>query len=417
MIYRKTFSTFSLLLFLGLLFLVLNPQISRADWNSGGWFNYVSSTSNFVPTHTWYSQGFLQVWSATGTFLGYTGSVSGEVQGDGFMFFGGAGTASSPFVHNTYPAPIILPTSTLAGYVSYVVNGTVSCSYGANIADLATWEANCEDGQSQLSSIFLTPPTTITLDFPVNSSTTIPDFTNWVIETSYARAGNLSIHYGLVGSGFPYVDSISYSPFVNTNPLAIYKTQALWFPPLSVPANWQSYAELDMATSSVSSSIASFYIDPNAPNPTSTATTTRLAAPFSSLGGGGTSSTIPITTNCQYTSSSFLGDPVGNIQQGICQALTFLFVPNDAQQQDISSRFGTIKNVISTKPPIGYFTAIQTDFNGLALGSSSVQLMDSSTSAALSPVFGTIDTGLAYMLWLLFGFWIFHRVRNFDFHA
>jgi len=157
-------------------------NLSYADWNNGAWFLYSSSTPiTFIPTHTWYSQGSMQVWSATGTTLGYTYGVSGGVNP---LCYSATGNAQPPFVSNACYNPLILPTSTGAVYVSYVVNATTSCQNLASTSTLSWWEIDCESSQSQLTQLpaYFTPPSPYSLhfDYPV-SGTTTPPFSHWLL--------------------------------------------------------------------------------------------------------------------------------------------------------------------------------------------------------------------------------------------
>lgn len=263
----------------------------------------------------------------------------------------------------------------------------------------------------------------INLEYPTNGITS-PDFTNWVISfndlPTSTSGGAIGVWYSMSSSSVldhsGYDDAVFFSQFVNANPLKVYKHLPLWFPPLTIPATWYAQAAVTNSTGDIvaTSSLITFYIDPDQPAPTGT-TAADLAAPFSTLNGE-TSSTPPTTTSCTFTSSSILADPVGNIQQGICQAFSYLFVPNSQQQKDMLTRYNNIFNAISKKPPFGYVGSASDALNNFnyATSSTSTQLLDATGTAVLSSSIGTLDDGMALIISLLVLFWIFNRGRHIE---
>jgi hypothetical protein len=248
-------------------------------------------------------------------------------------------------------------------------------------------------------------PTSTLLSFSAPlASSTVPDFSNWKINVSGVPYGYISISYCRTYAGAcignQATDTAQYSPFVSANPFPIAKRQPLIFPPLISPVPWQAQAcysaELSGGTSTCSSVINFSAID---------------------LGGGETSSSIPTTVNCSFTSSSIFADPIGVIQNGICNALTFLFLPNSPQQSDLGNRFNAVGGLISKKPPVGYFTIAQSDIAALGTsGAGSSTIISSSTRSSFSALFTPLDEGLAGTIACLALFWVIHRIRNFNFH-
>jgi hypothetical protein len=285
--------------------------------------------------------------------------------------------------------------------------------YNGTMWDFATW--NRALTSTEVNSLLTgggagAPTPSITLYAPTS---TVPDFQNWVVSEINAPTSSsyLSVQYGLSSSSFTYNDTASFSPFVSSNPTAVTKRNALWFPPLTVPATWYAEAYLLDYNSAViaTSSLETFSIDPNAPPPA--ASTSSILAVFGSVSSGETSSTIVTTVNCQITSSSFFADPVGNIQNGICNALTFLFVPNSAQQIDMSNRFNSLGTQVKNKPPFGYFTSAETALTSFQNNGTST-LISTSTAAAFGGIFGLLDDGIAVILWFGFALWIIRTFRN-----
>lgn len=237
------------------------------------------------------------------------------------------------------------------------------------------------------------PASGISFAFPQNGDT-VSDFDNWSISTNNVGDGTLQIQYSPVnGAGSTGTDTIDYSPFINTNPVPVSKSLPLFFPPLLPPIEYVATATLYNFDGSIQAQTNDdFFVNP--------------------LGSGETSSSIPTTINCQITSSSFFADPIGNIQNGICNALTFLFIPNSAQQQDMSNGFQGAWSQISNRVPFGYAGIIITALQSFQEGNTTSTLMTSSTYVALAAVFDPLKTGIAFLLILLLAFWIFKFIQH-----
>ncbi|MGH7604673.1 MAG: hypothetical protein ACRENK_11840 [Gemmatimonadaceae bacterium] len=123
---------------------------------------------------------------------------------------------------------------------------------------------------------------------------------------------------------------------------------------------------------------------------------------------------IPTTANCEYTSSTFFGDPVGNIREGICAALTFLFIPNTAEQNDLSQKFQNIQTPISRKPPFGYFQSASDALSGISSSTATTTLLNATSSAELATVTAPLDAGVAAVIGFMTITWLFHRARHFE---
>jgi hypothetical protein len=80
----------------------------------------------------------------------------------------------------------------------------------------------------------------------------------------------------------------------------------------------------------------------------------------------------------------------------------------------IVNNFIQLYNTLSTKPPLGYFTAIKAALNTLSVGTTSLILVNASTTQAFSAIFTPLRTGLIIILWLMFSFWLFHRLRHLE---
>jgi len=119
--------------------------------------------------------------------------------------------------------------------------------------------------------------------------------------------------------------------------------------------------------------------------------------------------TLPSATST-LSNAYFSCDPnAGNFfTNGLCNMMIGLFIP---PQSDFDN-FVNLKTALSTKPPFGYFTALNTAFSGLS--SSTTQTSDFGAVASIN-FFADIKNFLVWPLWLLFGFWIYNKFRHFKF--
>lgn len=118
-------------------------------------------------------------------------------------------------------------------------------------------------------------------------------------------------------------------------------------------------------------------------------------------------STIASTTPIQITCDT--NDPW--YQYSLCKIGVWLFVPS----QSVLNQFSNLTADISQKPPIGYFTSIKNALSGLTSSTPAFTINVSSTDPVATKFFTPIRTGLIWILWLAFAFWIFNRFRHFNF--
>jgi hypothetical protein len=118
---------------------------------------------------------------------------------------------------------------------------------------------------------------------------------------------------------------------------------------------------------------------------------------------GGWASTTPLTL------------PAGTCENldvfsgALCKVITFLFVPSSTAL----TQFSNLKDLIATKPPFGYWTSIKNYLNNL--NSTSTPAFTLTAEIGNIGIFDTLKTGLAWVLWLFFGFWVIKRIARFDF--
>jgi hypothetical protein len=100
---------------------------------------------------------------------------------------------------------------------------------------------------------------------------------------------------------------------------------------------------------------------------------------------------------------------LGTISGAFCQVITYLFYPNNATL----TQFSNLKDIIATKPPFGYWTSIKGYLNNLS--STSTPAFTLTAEIGNIGIFNTLKTGLVWVLWLFFGFWVIKRIARFEF--
>jgi len=133
--------------------------------------------------------------------------------------------------------------------------------------------------------------------------------------------------------------------------------------------------------------------------------------------GTSTTSTIPIPNFediCTAPPGGFLDYPTQNITYALCKVFSYLFIPNQEQQQHIQNRFSSFQDIIKSKPPLGYFYKIKDALNQniTAGNATTTQVLNTSTTQAFSAVFSPLKTGLNWVLWLAAGSWVFIKIKN-----
>lgn len=93
-----------------------------------------------------------------------------------------------------------------------------------------------------------------------------------------------------------------------------------------------------------------------------------------------------------------------------CYVLTFLFTPRPETIAD----FRYLLDPYENKPPFAYFGAISDAFEAFSTTTTPYYAFPLVASAAT--FFTPFSTGLAVILWVLFGVWLLYRITTFDFH-
>lgn len=230
-------------------------------------------------------------------------------------------------------------------------------------------------------------PISFQFDTPAPSST-LPDFNPWVL-SGYNFNPSSTYTMGIayadpITPSLIYSDSGSFTVPGGSGTFTIPKLNRL-----SNGYTFTAYATLFEGTSSaiIASASSTFSI----------ASSTPIVAP-----------------DCNFTSSSFFGDPVGNIKQGVCGAFIWAFIPGAADQSDLNAHLAALNEAVKNKPPFGYFSAITSAFNAfqIATSTTSTALLNASGTTVFASTFSTLDLGLAAILWFLFAWYIFHRIKK-----
>ena len=178
-----------------------------------------------------------------------------------------------------------------------------------------------------------------------------------------------------------------YADLIETYPLAFYEAGTInWSETKSYSlyeGDWQARAILRAAPTLTSTILA-----------TSATTTFSVVSP------------VPLVfTFCNTTSTGIVAD----IQNALCS----LFVPSQTQQADVADRFNSLKDVVATKPPFGYFVIVRDALLNMTSTATSSVFMASMEQ--LSDIFTPIRAMLATIIVFAFVMWLFHRIRVISF--
>jgi len=163
-------------------------------------------------------------------------------------------------------------------------------------------------------------------------------------------------------------------------------------------------------TGSILSFVSFGFLDPNVIAATST---TFLAASQSVYDQYLASSTATlknfINNPFDFLSSTSTASDCSFTDLPACVAA--LFSPDGATLL----KYTTLGDTLTRKPPIGYFTAA-----GRLIASTTASSTASFSipyASFVAGTLGTLEDGLAAVLWVLTGWWVFHRLRKFNFQS
>lgn len=97
----------------------------------------------------------------------------------------------------------------------------------------------------------------------------------------------------------------------------------------------------------------------------------------------------------------------GAFSNSFCSVLVYLFIPKSAD----FTRWSDLKSELDTKPPFGYFSSFSEAISALSTSSpSSIAFAD--LSSLDTSLFDRFKTGFSWVLWVMFGFWGFQKLRE-----
>lgn len=243
------------------------------------------------------------------------------------------------------------------------------------------------------------PEDTIAITFPSSTSTPIQEFTDWIVSFSQATSTTASsddfyikqIYVGATSTALTTLaGGSSYPPTIAPSPETIQKPSALG------TGTW--YAQAQMR----------YFRDVYDQYGTLVATSSVISFPIG-WGFGASGSWATPTSTATSSEWTMTCDPdSGAFSYSLCFLAQALFVPSSGA----TAQFQGIGDLVSSKPPLGYFQQVKTALSGLSETTSTFALADlsSMSTSLITP----IKTAIQLILWFVFGFWIFNRVRHLE---
>jgi len=398
---------------IALVFLALTPWLALADYSFLSQLLFAQETASIPTAQTIQGLGALNPGTITGMKLYFNCGSSGT-----------AVARIASYTNNTYGAGLVAYTSdtqTLSSgsaiytfnfspitintalFYSIGVNSTTGCSSGklkgssdgnSYVDDTTTYK--CFSGScAPVKDIYfemIAPgdqPDSISITSPVNATSTV-DFglfqgTFNSISTSSPRF--VQVNYGYTSSTMTQHDAEPHtlqSGGVNES-WVVQKLGQLQTGTIYAQASLYDLAGTGF---SATSTIISF-------------TLTTSGNPYFPTVPNSTSTLASSTISCDPSAGNFFTN-------GICNIIVWAFIP---PQSDFDN-FSNLKTAIGTKPPFGYFTALDTAFTGLSSSTTSTVSFGNFTGISF---FDDLKSFLAWPLWFLFGWWVFNKFRHFKF--
>jgi hypothetical protein len=254
----------------------------------------------------------------------------------------------------------------------------------------------------------------------------LPEPTFWVLGWEMPRGivgaigvifstDSSTIPTNAVGTGISvdgaYDESVDFNSTIDPLPVKIFHEWTIRPMTLSTSSATTWYAQPIVVNGSgtvvANGGISSFSIDWNAAIPSST--WSGMAGPYYlDFGGSGYGAAA---APCSSATGGFTTDPIGNIKDALCS----VFVMSPAQTADIGDNLTTLQSKVAKKPPFGYFASFSDQIALIQQTSTtSTELLGASTTAIIGEQFGSLDSGIAVLLWLLLATWGFHRASKIE---
>lgn len=129
----------------------------------------------------------------------------------------------------------------------------------------------------------------------------------------------------------------------------------------------------------------------------------------------GESASTTLSTQSFYNEAFCEENYEGTLTQGFCKLFYSLFVPNGESLQ----RFSSLKNKLEKKPPFGYLAIYSETMENFESATSTTSTISTSFVNNLSTVkeislYQNFYDIMIWVLWLIFGFYVYHRFRHFS---
>lgn len=295
---------------------------------------------------------------------------------------------------------------TYSGFYVYGSNSNTAYAYGDLWIDLPlynTTDATVKDIYMEFLEVYVPP--TISLIYPADDATNIPNFSHWTGSFNYNDyiLGNsvpaVSVRYGTDSDHFTDIvqASNSYQLFSKSGNFEVASDILLSNTTYIAKAylvNASTYALIAESATSTFRTASNIDFNPLIQTDTSLA--------YTWLNSTSTASTTPYALNATCDNQS------GIINYGSCVLFSFLFTPHDSTLKN----WDNLKLEIIKKPPFGYFTIYQGIINGLttATTTSAVALADLSELSV--PLLDPLKAILTMILWFLFSWSTFTRLKH-----
>jgi len=237
---------------------------------------------------------------------------------------------------------------------------------------------------------------------PFSPGFSSPDFTNWWVcvflpSNGTTSAFSYSVFYGASSTTLTQSDSLlaQFGQVPQTIGSQFYGCPELAKTSSTTPGSYVAYTALyDQNNATIAtSSLLSFTITSGTP----------LLVPNNNLGQSNS------LVSCNATTYQLFGWDFG---QAMCNVLAYLFVP---QTSDFT-QFQTLLTTVTSAPPLGYFTNINSSLNTNLSEQSTTTLMTQGVSS-LGVVFTPIRTGFQVLLLLLLGLALYFSIAKFNWHS
>ena len=352
--------------------------------------------------HTSWNSGsariFLKSSSCSGSTLGTSGDINANSADMDFIF-------GSPISITSGTTYFIVFDRNDTG-AKYIQRDTTNPYAGGQ-----AWEWNgssyvSDSGSDMRFEVYNNAPTspTVSITFPTSTSTPISEFSEWEIhyvipsgESStstdfYSKqvyVGSSSSTISTLAGATSFFSPSSPNDLSITKPFGMLGGTGTWYAQAYL-IYWESIYD-EVPDISATSTVISFVLNGQ-----------------ESVGGSYTTPTSTATST-EWVMTCDPDDPF--FERSICNVMKFLFYPSGGIMNNFQSLYTDIQN----KPPFGYYSKIKLVLEGISTSTTSTYTFADISGSLSNTLFNPLRTGISWLLYLMFGFWIFHRARHIEF--